>query len=709
MGMEGPKDVVANCRNLPCRQLVSSRRAKFHSCRQKRGRRRGSSQSSALLQERSGSSLSHCGSLQARHRVTTQTQAYSNGAGRAVSGEPQGISELDLRYLQQVTEVADRSAGLTAPHPNAGCILVSHDGQVVAESHQRAQGSESAELQAVRIAGAAAEGGTAYLNLETGDCHGDDVSLRALIQSGISRVVVGIKNPLRHCRGLAIKELRQAGVCVDILKESVSLTNPDLVEETWQACLAVNEALLHRVVSGKPLGVLKYAMTLDGKIATSSGHSAWVTSPPARAKVFDMRARSDAVIVGGQTLRRDNPRLTTRRDGGHAPVRILMSRTLDLPPDANLWDVSIAPTIVMTQRGARREFQAHLLSKGVEVVQFDFLTPEAVASYCAERGFLQCLWECGGTLAAPAIAGGAIHKCLAFIAPKLIGGVRAPSPVGELGNVEMTQATELTETSWECIGKDMLLTGYLPSSYGPAALNSLLDAPSAAHRTNQSEAGMPQGPHMPILQPQGKNKAIEFYKAWDRYGALTNFSPHPILMPENPTANGSQSSSLEGPLREWQTLEHYYQAQKFAGVQDPEAKLLIEEIWSAASPEEAARLGRTAQRTKPNLIAHDWETAKLFVMYAGLKAKFSQHAGPRASLLSTARGEDGSPVDLVEAAPHDFFWGRGIDSTGLNHLGVLLMRVRSEIIAASRERSEVGVITSVRPHPLDSTVTAPQT
>lgn len=89
--------------------------------------------------------------------------------------------------------------------------------------------------------------------------------------------------------------------------------------------------------------------------------------------------------------------------------------------------------------------------------------------------------------------------------------------------------------------------------------------------------------------------------------------------------------------------------------------------------------------------------------------QFSQHAGPRASLLSTARGEDGSPLDLVEAAPHDFFWGRGIDSTGLNHLGVLLMRVRSEIIAASRERSEVGVITSVRPHPLDSTVTAPQT
>ena len=92
------------------------------------------------------------------------------------------------------------------------------------------------------------------------------------------------------------------------------------------------QALLHRAVSGKPLGILKYAMTLDGKIATSTGHSAWVTSPTSRARVFETRARSDAVIVGGQTVRRDNPRLTTRQESGHAPVRIVMSRTLDLPP-----------------------------------------------------------------------------------------------------------------------------------------------------------------------------------------------------------------------------------------------------------------------------------------------------------------------------------------------------------------------------------------
>lgn len=105
-----------------------------------------------------------------------------------------------------------------------------------------------------------------------------------------------------------------------------------------------------------------------------------------------------------------DPRLTTRQDGGHLPVRIVMSRCMTLPPDANLWNVANAPTIVMTQRGARREFQAQLVARGVEVVEFDFLTPKAVMDYCFDRGFLSVMWECGGTLSAPAIASGVIHK-----------------------------------------------------------------------------------------------------------------------------------------------------------------------------------------------------------------------------------------------------------------------------------------------------------
>lgn len=110
-----------------------------------------------------------------------------------------------------------------------------------------------------------------------------------------------------------------------------------------------------------------------------------------------------------------DPRLTTRQEGGHLPVRIVMSRTLNLPEELHLWDVANAPTIVMTQRGARSDFQARLAARGVEIVEFDFLTPRGVMDYCYERGFLSVLWECGGTLSAPAIASGVIHKVCLFI------------------------------------------------------------------------------------------------------------------------------------------------------------------------------------------------------------------------------------------------------------------------------------------------------
>ena len=320
--------------------------------------------------------------------------------------------------------------GLTQPHPNAACVLVDPHGSLVAQALQWAQGTESPEVQAAAAAGRAAMGATAYLNLETGDCHGECAGVRALMGAGVRRVVVGLRHPLPHLRGVAIAELRAAGLEVAVLGEapcsacdaggSSSNGGASLEQQARDACLAANEPLLHRAATGRPMGVLKYAMTADGKIATAAGHSAWVSSPESRALVFETRAASDAVVVGGQTVRRDNPRLTTRREGGHQPARVVMSRTLDLPEEAHLWDVADAPTIIMTQRGARRDLQRRLRARGVEVVEFDFLTPAGVAAYCHERGFLQLLWECGGTLAAPAIAAGVIHKAMAFVAPKLV-------------------------------------------------------------------------------------------------------------------------------------------------------------------------------------------------------------------------------------------------------------------------------------------------
>ncbi|CAM8894587.1 unnamed protein product [Rhodiola kirilowii] len=560
----------------------------------------------------------------------------------------------DASFIKRAAILADKSAGLTSPHPNFGCVIVSPaaSGKIAGEGLLYAQGTTPAEVAAVEAAGELARGSTAYLNMEPGDCHGDDSAISAIVKAGITRVVVGMRNPLHHLRGAGIRALRGEGLQVDVLGEDLQ---SKLFEDALKSCRIVNAPLLYRAASRVPFSVLKYAMTLDGKIAASSGHASWISSKMSRSRVFELRGRSDAVIVGGNTVRRDNPRLTARHGGQHVPVRIVMSQTLNLPEVANIWDVIEVPTIVVTQRGANRSFQKLLASKGVEVIEFDMLNPRDVMEYFYDRGYLSILWECGGSLAAPAISSGVIHKVYAFVAPKIIGGKHAPTPVGELGMVEMTQALDLLDVNYEQVGPDMLVSGFL---------QPIPDLAPVIPSVNETFAIDPS-------VSQFESKIIFFYKTWDPYGALSNFSHHPIQMPDD---NGNDVT--------WQSVEHYYQANKFTGVDDPMALECLTSIKSAASPEEAARKGRTLQRQHPEMVRPDWDTVKIDVMYRALKCKFSMYPHLNNMLLSTA----GSV--LVEASPHDLFWGGGRDGEGLNYLGRLLMKLRSEFLGEPSSSSE---------------------
>eukprot|EP01018_Ginkgo_biloba_P008077 Gb_11351 [translate_table: standard] len=369
-------------------------------------------------------------------------------------------SNLDADHMLKAAEIADKSAGLTPPHPNCGCIIA-RGAKVVSEGFLYAHGTKSAEIQAVEKARELSKGATAYLNLEPSDPQDDDQSaLSVLYQAGVTRVVIGLTNPLKNQTGKAINALRNAGMEVHVLAEELPVNNSNF-HEALKACRTVNAPLLYRTAYEMPFSTLKYAMTLDGKIAATGGHAAWVSSHMSRKRVFEMRGRSDAVVVGGNTVRKDDPLLTTRKEIGHLPIRIVMSATLDLPENAKLWDVSVAPTIVATLKTSRKDFQQRLADKGVEVVGFDLLTPKVLMDYCYKRGFLSVLWECGGTLSAVAIGCGVVHKVMAFVAPKIIGGVGAPSPVEELGIVKMTDAINLADVSFEQIGPDMLISGYL--------------------------------------------------------------------------------------------------------------------------------------------------------------------------------------------------------------------------------------------------------
>eukprot|EP00240_Pyramimonas_obovata_P002222 CAMPEP_0118926750 /NCGR_PEP_ID=MMETSP1169-20130426/4373_1 /TAXON_ID=36882 /ORGANISM="Pyramimonas obovata, Strain CCMP722" /LENGTH=457 /DNA_ID=CAMNT_0006868371 /DNA_START=263 /DNA_END=1632 /DNA_ORIENTATION=- len=407
-------------------------------------------------------------------KITSLTNRRRNVNVKSVYGlDADGkLSVAGKAQMLRAAEVSHLSDGKVAPHPRSGCVLVGPDGRTLAETFQMGQGGLPAELIAVEEAREHAKGATAFLNLEPrhGIMASDGRAVEALVQAGVSHAVVGLRHPIPGLGGHAIDAMRQAGIQVEVLGSAAGASSGGVsAAEAHRACLEANEAILHRVATGRPFSVLKYAMTLDGKIACKTGHSAWVSCGASRQRVFAMRAISDAIIVGGNTVRRDGPQLTTRREGGHLPIRVVMSRTLNLPEDGSLWDTSVAPTLVMTQRGTRQDFQNQLRARGVEVVEFDFLNPGVAADYLASRGCLQLLWECGGTLAAPAISDRVIHKTMAFIAPKLIGGEEAPTPLNDLGFVEMTQALDLAEVKYEQIETDLLATGYLPTSGGLAA------------------------------------------------------------------------------------------------------------------------------------------------------------------------------------------------------------------------------------------------
>lgn len=352
--------------------------------------------------------------------------------------------------IQRCLVLARQAAGQTAPNPLVGCVIV-REGQIVGEGYHPQAGQPHAEVFALRAAGQLAQGATLYVNLEPCNHYGRTPPCsEVVIQAGIARVVVGMIDPDPRVSGSGVARLRQAGVEV-------------LVGVAEADCQQLNEGFIHRVRHQRPFGILKYAMTLDGKIATSSGHSAWVTEPAARKEVHRLRSLCDAVIVGGNTVRRDNPQLTTHQSDRRNPLRIVMSRTLDLPAEAHLWQTEVAPTLVITEVGYPAALRSQLESQGVEVLVLEHLTPASVMAYLYQRGLAVVLWECGGRLAAQAIAEGAVQKVWAFIAPKIIGGDRAPSPVGELGLTNMTTALTLERVHWRIIGTDCLLEGYLPN------------------------------------------------------------------------------------------------------------------------------------------------------------------------------------------------------------------------------------------------------
>jgi diaminohydroxyphosphoribosylaminopyrimidine deaminase/5-amino-6-(5-phosphoribosylamino)uracil reductase len=600
----------------------------------------------------------------------------------------------DLVMLRRATLLAKSSQGQVSPFPFAGCVLVSRKNKVLAETFQYACGTEACELQALDLAGfSATDGSTLYLNMEPGYSLGEELVVDRILQARVKRVVVGMESPLVHLRGRAIQALEEAGVKVDVLSsalreallceeegldsvnlglDSMESTPKTDMLRTLKGCYELNENLLHYVAKNRPMCVLKYAMTFDGKTASVSGHSAWISGTQSRQRVFEERALCDCVVVGGETARSDNPKLTTRKSEGHVPTRVVISRKMDLPSECNLWNTKdFGPTLVITEQGSKGDFQDELRAKGVEVVEFKSLNLTKVVDHLYDRGFMRVLWECGGQLAAPALAEEVIHKVMAFLAPKIIGGANAPTPVGDaLGLRNMTDALDVTDVKYQQVDQDVLAIGYLPPS------KSILHVAEEAYARRKPSQEEVRGSNKETQQQQqgeeeDGEEEVKFYKAWNQYGLLSNFSCVPLKIDD----------------RTWRSVEHYYQAMKFSGVSSVEASYIMNDIDAQPSAEEAARLGRKMQQLQPNLVRQDWAHFKIEVMRRALEVKFSVGSPAWHLLQSTCKAE--MPCKLIEYSPRDSFWGYGIDGKGENWLGTLLMEIRDATSIDEEEEEEL--------------------
>ena len=370
-----------------------------------------------------------------------------------MANEPKG-SKFDREIMGRCIDLAKTAAGKTASNPLVGSVIVK-DGEIIGEGFHPSFGQPHAEVFALQDAGEKAKGATVYVNLEPCNHYGKTPPCsEALIKAQVSKVVAGMVDPDPRVAGGGIKKLQDAGVEVIVGVEEV-------------ACKKLNEVFIHRILHQQPFGLLKYAMTLDGKIAATTGHSAWVTGKASRHLVHQVRSTCDAFIIGGNTVRQDNPNLTTHGVTDHNPLRVVMSRSLDLPDECNLWQTDIAATLVFTETNSNRTLQQKLAQKKVEVIEVEQLSPKIVMEHLYQRDLSKIFWECGGTLAAKAIADGVIQKVMAFIAPKIIGGVSAPSPVGDLGLTTMTEALQLQQIKTQIIDGDILIEGYLSQkAYG---------------------------------------------------------------------------------------------------------------------------------------------------------------------------------------------------------------------------------------------------
>jgi diaminohydroxyphosphoribosylaminopyrimidine deaminase / 5-amino-6-(5-phosphoribosylamino)uracil reductase len=361
-------------------------------------------------------------------------------------------NDLDTRMMQRALELGE--LGDPSPNPHVGCVVANGD-TIVGEGHHEAAGLEHAEIAAIRAAGEAAKGATLYVTLEpcthegrTGPC------VPAIAQAGLRRVVVGCRDPNPHVPGGGVDRLREAGLEVALgalEKEARALIRP------WQKFITDGSAYLG----------LKLGLSLDGRIASRTGASKWITCPESRTRVQTLRAAHDAVMVGIHTVLADDPRLTVRDVPGRSPVRVVVDSKLRLTNTAQVVITAReVPTCVVTTVDASRPIAEGLEQLGVKVIR----VPATAEGRCdmrvalrelAAREVVSVLCEGGAELSGSLLAAGLPDELHAFVAPILLGPRGRPGAVDWAGPENPADAPRIDAPRWELCGTDAYVRGVL--------------------------------------------------------------------------------------------------------------------------------------------------------------------------------------------------------------------------------------------------------
>jgi diaminohydroxyphosphoribosylaminopyrimidine deaminase/5-amino-6-(5-phosphoribosylamino)uracil reductase len=355
--------------------------------------------------------------------------------------------ERDSRLMEEALALAESALGFSSPNPAVGCVIVAGD-KIVGRGATATGGRPHAEAVALAKAGAKARGATAYVSLEPCAHFGQTPPCaNALVDAGIKRVVIGCGDPFPKVRGKGIAILRKAGIAVTL----------GVMEDE---CRRTNEGFFTRVDKGRPMLTLKLAMTLDGRIATASGDSQWVSGEESRALVHRWRRYSDAVMVGAGTVIADNPRLTCREDGGRDPYRVIIDAKLRCDPRSRVFtERSSASSILVTSPANYAAAQERYGSEKTEVLAMKTIRDEiALAPLLHEfgqRGWNRIMLEGGAHLAASALRQRVVDRMAFFVAPKILGG--GLSAIEGLGFLKMKDSIGLDDLEVWQIGNDLLV------------------------------------------------------------------------------------------------------------------------------------------------------------------------------------------------------------------------------------------------------------